>query len=99
MVEVPRTESLVVEGVSAILDRVAEELVRVGGLKGVLPALRGPFVVQQADEGRGLDESGGRDGTAVTAEAGQLAVTCTWCQRRPTRDVERETLTSGTAPL
>ena len=38
LVEVPRAESLVVECVGAILARVAEERVKVGGLKGVLPA-------------------------------------------------------------
>ena len=64
LVEVPRAESLVVECVGAILARVAEERVKVGGLEGVLPALRGPFVTQQANEGRALDESGDRDGAA-----------------------------------
>ena len=44
LVEVPRTESIVVESVGAILPGVAVERVEVGGLEGVLPALRGPLV-------------------------------------------------------
>ena len=42
--QVPRAESLVVESFGAILACVAEEQVEVGGLEGVLPAMRGPLV-------------------------------------------------------
>ena len=37
-------ESIVVESVGTILPGVAVERVEVGGLEGVLPALRGPLV-------------------------------------------------------
>ena len=64
LVEVLLTESLVVESVGAIFPRVAAPRVEGGSLQGVLPAVRGPLVAQKADEGRALDESGGRDRTA-----------------------------------
>ena len=64
LVEVTLTEFLVVESVGAIFPRVAAPRVEVGSLQGVLPADRGPLVAQKADEGRALDESGGRDRTA-----------------------------------
>ena len=40
------------------------------GSQGVLPAVRGPLVAQEADEGRALDESGGGDGAAQTVHDG-----------------------------
>ena len=52
-------KSHVVESFGAILLHAAAPRVEVRGPQGVLPAVRGPLVAQEADEGRALDESGG----------------------------------------
>ena len=44
LVEVHRAESLVDEVVGPLLTGVAEERVEVGGVEGVIPAVRGPVV-------------------------------------------------------
>jgi len=81
--EEPRHESLVAteavdkfviveESVCAPLVRVRTSVILV--LEGVLPAVLGPLVAQEADEGRAPDEVGGGDSAEQAVEDGEALV-------------------------